>query len=156
MRRLRQQDLFEDKSPYHYHAIASNRANEDAAATMEWYSKRGDASENRIKDLKIGFGLDYMPCGSVHANAVFFAIGVLAYNMYLGFRRRALGSGWERSLVQGVAVVSDGGQDRPPWPAAGLEDQCCDDRCVHGDPRALHPHHPGRRRHSRNVLTPAA
>jgi hypothetical protein len=34
------------------------------AATMEWYCQRGDASKNRIKDLKIGFGMEYMPCGA--------------------------------------------------------------------------------------------
>jgi len=100
MRRPRDQDLFEEQSPWRYHAIASNRENEDAAATMEWYSKRGDHSENRIKDLKIGFGMDYMPCGTFSANAVFFSIGVLTYNLYLGFRSAALGSGWERSQVQ--------------------------------------------------------
>jgi hypothetical protein len=102
MRHPREQDLFEDKSPYRYHAIASNRPNEDAAATMEWYCKCGDASENRIKDLKIGFGMEYMPCGSFHANAVFFAIGALTYNLYLGFRAQALGNGWEHSQVQTV------------------------------------------------------
>jgi hypothetical protein len=75
MRHPREQDLFEDKSPYRYHAIASNRTNEDAAATMERYWRRGDASENRINDLKIGFDMEYMPCGSFQANAVFFAIG---------------------------------------------------------------------------------
>lgn len=69
---------------------------------MEWYSKRGDASENRIKDLKIGFGMDSMPCGTFEANAVFFSIGVLAYNQYLGLRSDALGSGWERSQIQTV------------------------------------------------------
>ncbi|MGO4870616.1 MAG: IS1380 family transposase, partial [Roseiarcus sp.] len=36
------------------------------------------------------------------ANAVFFSIGVLTYNLYLGFRSAALGSGWERSQVQTV------------------------------------------------------
>lgn len=102
MRRPREQDLFEEQSPFRYHAIASNRADEDAATTMEWYSKRGDHSENRIKDLKIGFGMDYMPCGTFDANAVFFSIGVLTYNLYLGFRSAALGSGWERSQVQTV------------------------------------------------------
>jgi hypothetical protein len=100
MRRPCDQDLFEEKSPYRYHAIASNRENEDAQATMEWYCKRGDASENRIKDLKIGFGMEYMPCGTFEANAVFFAIGVLTYNLYLGFRGAALGSGWEHVQVQ--------------------------------------------------------
>lgn len=81
MRRPRDQDLFEEQSPWRYHAIASNRENEDAAATMEWYSKRGDHSENRIKELKLGFGMDYMPCGTFAANAVFFSIGVLTYNL---------------------------------------------------------------------------
>jgi hypothetical protein len=102
MRRPRDQDLFEEQSPWRYHAIASNHENEDAAATMEWYSKRGDHSENRIKELKIGFGMDYMPCGTFAANAVFFSIGVLTYNLYLGFRSAALGSGWERAQVQTV------------------------------------------------------
>jgi hypothetical protein len=54
----------EDKSLYRYHAIASNRPSEHTAVTMEWYSQRGDASENRVKDLKVGFGREYMPCGS--------------------------------------------------------------------------------------------
>jgi hypothetical protein len=102
VRRPRDQDLFEEQSPWRYHAVASNRDNEDAAATMQWYSKRGDASENRIKELKIGFGMDTMPCGTFRANAVFFSIGVLTYNLYLGFRSGPLGSGWERSQVQTV------------------------------------------------------
>jgi len=102
MRRPRDQDLFEEKSPWRYHAVASNRENKDAQATMEWYCQRGDASENRIKDLKLGFGMDYMPCGTFEANAVFFSIGVLTYNLYLGFRGAALGDGWERSQVQTV------------------------------------------------------
>jgi hypothetical protein len=102
VRRPRDQDLFEEQSPWRYHAVASNRDKEDAAATMKWYSKRGDASENRIKELKIGFGMDTMPCGTFEANAVFFSIGVPTYNLYLGFRSDALGSGWERSQVRTV------------------------------------------------------
>jgi len=82
MRRARDQDLFEERSPWRYHAVARNRENEEAAATMEWYIKRGDTSENRIKELKIGFGMDYIPCGTFATNAVFFSIGVLTYNLY--------------------------------------------------------------------------
>jgi hypothetical protein len=102
MRRAREQDLFEDHAPYRYHAIASNRSDEDAQATMERYSRRGDDSENRIKDLKIGFGMEYMLRGSFRANAAFFSIGALTYNLYLGFRSHALGSGREHSQVQTV------------------------------------------------------
>lgn len=102
LRRARDQDLFEEQSPWRYHAIASNRENEDAQATMDWYSKRGDTSENRIKDLKIGFGMESVPCGTFQANAVFFAIGVLTYNLYLGFRTAALGREWAGSQIQTV------------------------------------------------------
>jgi hypothetical protein len=91
VRRPRDIDMFEKESPWRYHAVASNRAGEDAAATMRWYSKRGDASENRIKELKIGVGMESMPCGTFEANAVFFALGVLTYNLYIGFRMDTLG-----------------------------------------------------------------
>jgi hypothetical protein len=60
--------------------IATNRT-ERAEEVVRWYSKRGDSSENRIKDLKIGFGMERMPCGQFEANAVFFRIGALAYNV---------------------------------------------------------------------------
>lgn len=102
IRRPQQQDLFTLAEPYRYHVIASNRKNEDAMATLQWYCKRGDASENRIKDLKIGFSMEYMPCGTFAANAAFFAIGALAYNLYAGFRRLALGKEMARSQVQTV------------------------------------------------------
>jgi hypothetical protein len=103
LRRPQEQDLFDKtKEPYRYHAIASNRENEDALATMQWYARRGETSENRIKDLKIGFNMEHMPCGTLAANAAFFAIGVLAYNLYAGFRCIALGEGWARSQVQTV------------------------------------------------------
>ena len=43
-----------------------------------------------------------MPCGTFQANATFFAIGELTYNLYLGFRSIALGKKWERTQVQTV------------------------------------------------------
>jgi Transposase DDE domain group 1 len=102
IRRPQQQDLFTPAEPYRYHAIASNRKDEDAMTTLQWYCKRGDASENRIKDLKIGFSMEYMPCGTFAANAAFFAIGTLAYNLYIGFRALALDATMARSQVQTV------------------------------------------------------
>jgi len=65
-------------------------------------TKRGDASENRIKDLKVGFNMEHMPCGTFAANAAFFAIGVLAYNLFVGFRALVLGEGFVRSQIQTV------------------------------------------------------
>lgn len=102
-RRAQEQDLFDPtKAPYRYHTIASNRVDEDAATTATWYAQRGEASENRIKDLKIGFGMEHMPCGTFAANAAFFAIGVLAHNLYIGFRRMVCGDTWTSLQIQTV------------------------------------------------------
>ena len=77
MRRAQTPDLFADRSPWRYHAIASNRADQDVQATLAWYNERGEASENCIRALKIGFGMDSVPCGTCEANAVLFSIGGL-------------------------------------------------------------------------------
>ena len=101
VRRGTQGELFEtgDASPYRYTVVASNRA-ESAAATMAWYCQRGEASENRIKELKIGFGMERMPCGQFEANAVFFRLGALAYNLFKGFTQTTLDPAWHRHQIQ--------------------------------------------------------
>lgn len=102
MRRARQGELFDaDTLHYRYAVIASNR-NESAAATLDWYCQRGDASENRLKELKLGLGLEYLPCGQFEANAVFFRIGALAYNLFKGFLQCAFHADWHKHQVQTV------------------------------------------------------
>lgn len=102
VRRPQQGDLFDESIPrYRYTAVASNRT-ESAAATLEWYAKRGETSENRIKELKLGFGMERMPCGQFEANAVFFRLGVLAYNLFQGFKRWALQKEWRQHQVQTI------------------------------------------------------
>jgi len=44
-------------------------------------NQRGDANENRIKELKTGFGMERMPSGYCQANAVCFRIGALVCNL---------------------------------------------------------------------------
>ncbi len=99
LRRPIQADLFEPTERYRYSVIASNRT-ETAGEVFDWYCQRGEASENRIKELKIGFGMERMPCGQFEANAMFFRIGVLAYNLFVRFKHSALSSEWHRHQVQ--------------------------------------------------------
>lgn len=94
-KRAGQGSLFEEKGPF-YHAVASNRP-ESPEATMDWYHARGEHSENRIKELKRDFAMERMPCGQFGANALFFGLGVLAYNLYKLFERRALPAGYRRA-----------------------------------------------------------
>jgi len=89
-----------------YTLIASNRT-ESAKETVDWYRQRGEASENRIKELKVGFGMERLPCGDFGANAVFFRIGALAYNLFVLFKRLALSETWRKH--QGPATVEGGG-----------------------------------------------
>ena len=82
-----------------YTAIVSNGKG-PAEEVVKWYNQRGECSENRIKELKIGFGMERMPCGQFEANAVFFRIGVLSYNMGRLFVLKTLEESWHRNQVQ--------------------------------------------------------
>ena len=90
----RQPDLFA-QDRYFYHAVASNWPSEQksAAEVLEWHNQRGQA-ENFLKELKGGLGLDRMPCGQGFANAVFFRLGLIAYNLFLGFKRLSCPQAW--------------------------------------------------------------
>ena len=100
IRRPVQRHLFEEEGPSErYKAIASNREG-SAEETAAWYNRRGETSENRIKELKNGFAMERMPCGQQEANAVFWRIGVLAYNLFVLFKRQALPEAWRKHQVQ--------------------------------------------------------
>jgi len=82
-----QPNLFEAER-YCYHAVASNR--EEPPSEVVWKHNQRGESENWHKELKVGFGMEQMPCGQFEANALYFAIGVLAYNLGQLLKRRVL------------------------------------------------------------------
>ncbi len=102
IRRAYQKEMFgEEDVGLKYKVVATNKK-ESGEEVMGWYNQRGECSENRIKELKIGFGMERMPCGQYSANAVFFRVGVLAYNLYRLFVLKALDRSWHRHQVQTV------------------------------------------------------
>jgi hypothetical protein len=96
----RQGELFEQGGQYFYHAVATNWLEEekDTGEVLEWHNQRGQA-ENFNKELKIGLGMERMPCGQSYANAVFFRIGVIAYNLFIGFKRLCCPESWVRQTI---------------------------------------------------------
>lgn len=70
--------LFQEPE-YRYYVVATNRDEIEAEEAVWFHNGRGQA-ENLIKELKIGFGMEQMVSGDFRANAVYFGIGVLAYN----------------------------------------------------------------------------
>lgn len=99
VRHEHQGDLFDDRT--RDHVIVSNRV-ESTEATVAWYHQRGETSENSIKELKIGFGMERMPCGQLAANAAFFRIGTLAHNLFVLFQHTTLDRSWCRHQVATV------------------------------------------------------
>jgi len=88
------QSLFVETSP----RIKVIAAEKDGSAeeVAAWYNLRGECSENRIKELKLGLGMERMPCGDFFGNAAFFRIGVIAYNLFVIFRSAGLPAEWRR------------------------------------------------------------
>jgi len=61
IRRPYQGTLFsEEDERMKYTVVAANRT-ESAEEVVAWYNQRGECSENRIKELKIGFGMERLP-----------------------------------------------------------------------------------------------
>jgi hypothetical protein len=102
IRRPYQENMFEEAGVKEKYTVIATNKHESAESVVRWYNQRGECSENRIKDLKIGFGMERMPCGQTGANAVFFRIGVLAYNAYRLFIHKVMDKNWHRSQVQSV------------------------------------------------------
>ena len=105
----RQRDLFRGDE-YCYHAIATDLEVEPEEAIVQhqeshpeqafvWrYNERGQM-ENIIKELKVGMGMEQMPSGSFEANAMYFAIGVLAYNLYVAQKYFVIGEGYQKKTI---------------------------------------------------------
>ncbi len=92
----KQAELF-DPEPYCYHVIATNRE-ETPEEVIALHNGRGEA-ENIFKELKGGFGLDWMPCGETSANAVFFRIGIIAYNLFQSMKLLSLPVWWRKATI---------------------------------------------------------
>jgi hypothetical protein len=92
----RQPNLFE-AGRYSYHAVATNR--EEGASEVIWKHNQRGQCENWHKELKLDLGMEQMPCGQLEANALYFSIGVLAYNLAQLLKRQVLPEAYRRATV---------------------------------------------------------
>jgi len=70
-----------------YYFIATNDNDLTPSEIITLHRKRAETSENKIKELKNGFNMNYLPTSNIKANAFYFAIGTLAYNLFLLFKQ---------------------------------------------------------------------
>ena len=69
-----------------YYCIATNDNNLTPEEIIKLHRQRGETSENKIKELKNGFNMSYLPSSNFQANAFYFYIGTVAYNLFLLFK----------------------------------------------------------------------
>jgi hypothetical protein len=84
-----------------YSVIATNDLTMSPEEIVHFYRQRGDTSENRIKELKNGFNLKYLPTSHFQANALYFHIVTLAYNLFMLFKR-ILHTSWQKHTIQTI------------------------------------------------------
>jgi hypothetical protein len=72
---------------YIYRAIATNKDALSDSQIVHWYNQRGEDSENRIKELKLDFGADTLPCSDFKANELYFLLSALSYNLFALMRQ---------------------------------------------------------------------
>ena len=65
-----------------YRAIATNKDELSDPEVVHFYNQRGEASENRIKELRSDFAAARLPCGDFHANAAWLMLSSMAYNLF--------------------------------------------------------------------------
>jgi hypothetical protein len=70
-----------------YYCIATNDNDLTPEEIIKLHRKRGETSENKIKELKNGFNMSYLPSSNLQANTFYFYIGTLAYNLFLLFKK---------------------------------------------------------------------
>ncbi len=75
-----------ESNGYIYRAIATSLESLSDSEIITWYNSRAEKSENKIKELMLDFGGAHMPCGQFEANALYFSICTLSYNLFVLFK----------------------------------------------------------------------
>lgn len=74
---------------WHYWAIVTNDQERSGDEIESWHRAKANL-ENRIKEAKLGLGLDNLPCASFHANWAYLLVTLLAYNLLAWLKLLAL------------------------------------------------------------------
>ena len=85
----RQGSLFADGSDTHYFAVVTNRP-EDGRALLQWHREKAGTVEHTHHVLKNELAAAALPSGKFGANAAWFRLNVLTYNLLTALKRLTL------------------------------------------------------------------
>lgn len=85
-----QGELFSDGNAYHYYAVVTNRWELDGEELLRWQRERCGTVEKVHDVLKNDLAGGVMPCGRFFANAAWWRLNCLCYNVISVMKRKAL------------------------------------------------------------------
>jgi hypothetical protein len=84
---------------WHYWALVTNDEERSADELESWHRGKADV-ENRIKEAKLGLGLDNLPSQLFHANWAYLLCTLLAYNLLVWLKLLALPAGEQTNYAK--------------------------------------------------------
>ena len=78
-----------EEREWHYWALVTNDDERSADELESWQRDKANV-ENRIKEAKLGLGLDNLPARGFHANWAYLLITLIAYNLLCWLKLLAL------------------------------------------------------------------
>jgi len=89
-----QGELFADGNRYHYHAVVTNMWQWDGERLLRWHRERCGTVEKVHDVLKNDLAGGVMPCGRFYANAAWWRLNCLTYNVISVMKKKALPQRW--------------------------------------------------------------
>jgi hypothetical protein len=75
---------------------------EESPEEVVWKYNGRAQIENHIKEIKSGFGMEWMPSGDFGANGVYFGIGILTYNLFIAQKLLTMPEQWKMKTIKSV------------------------------------------------------
>lgn len=85
-----QTELFSDGNSYHYYAVVTNRWEMQGEELLRWQRERCGSVEKVHDVVKNDLAGGVMPCGRFYANAAWWRLNCLCYNVISVMKRKAL------------------------------------------------------------------
>lgn len=96
-------DLF---GPYRYYGIITNiPKKEKTPEDIIWHHRGRGNCEKYIEDTKYGVNLRFVPCGQLKANAMYYNIGILSFNLLKLMQMLVLPKNWVNRTVLSLRRV---------------------------------------------------
>lgn len=74
---------------WHYWALVTSDDERSADELESWHRDKANV-ENRIREAKLGFGLDNLPCRGFHSNWAYLLLALIAYDLLVWLKLLAL------------------------------------------------------------------